>query len=36
MDAHKGGVDAYLADALGLGRAERRELVRLYTERSTR
>jgi protein-tyrosine phosphatase len=32
MDAHKGGVDGYLADELGLGRAERREPVRLYTE----
>ncbi len=32
MDAHKGGADGYLADELGLGRAERRELVRLYTE----
>ncbi|MEI6487045.1 MAG: tyrosine-protein phosphatase [Sphingomonadales bacterium] len=33
MDAHPGGVDAYLKDELGLGPAERRTLVRLYTTR---
>jgi protein-tyrosine phosphatase len=33
MDAHKGGVDGYLADELGLNLTERRDLVRLYTER---
>ena len=33
MDAHKGGLDGYLAGELGLNLTERRELVRLYTER---
>ncbi len=31
MDAHKGGVDGYLRDELGLTAAKRRRLVALYT-----
>jgi protein-tyrosine phosphatase len=33
MDAHPGGAQGYLKDKLGLGPAERRTLVQLYTER---